>query len=68
MSGRLQTLTLGEWDDAYRRLVSGGRKEPAYGGPLRRHLTDGDLRLEKLRFVPGVSRSALSPAAHGAAY
>jgi benzoyl-CoA reductase/2-hydroxyglutaryl-CoA dehydratase subunit BcrC/BadD/HgdB len=43
-------LTLEEWDAYYASLVADGLKEPAYGGPISRHLEDGDLRLQKLRF------------------
>ena len=45
-----RTLTLQEWDDRYRELVSEGIEEPFYGGPLSRRLEDGDTRLTKLRF------------------
>ncbi len=41
-------LTLDEWESRYTELVAGGLREPAYGGPLRRHLEDGDLRLPRL--------------------
>ena len=30
--------------------AAAGHAEPSYGGPLGRHLADGDLRLSKLRF------------------
>ncbi len=43
-------LTLDAWDARYAELVAGGMTEPAYGGPLRRHLEDGDLRLPRLRY------------------
>jgi len=43
-------LTLAEWDDRYEQLRAGGLVEPAYGGPLRRHVVDGDTRLTSLRF------------------
>ena len=43
-------LTLEEWDDRYAELRAAGLAEPGYGGPLRRHLEDGDLRLASLRF------------------
>jgi benzoyl-CoA reductase/2-hydroxyglutaryl-CoA dehydratase subunit BcrC/BadD/HgdB len=39
-----------EWDARYAELNKAGLKEPRYGGPLRRHLDDGDLRLPHLRF------------------
>ena len=43
-------LTLDEWDARYEALKSAGLREPAYGGPLRRHVADGDLRLPRLRY------------------
>jgi benzoyl-CoA reductase/2-hydroxyglutaryl-CoA dehydratase subunit BcrC/BadD/HgdB len=42
-------ITLDEWDRRYEALKAGKLCEPAYGGPLRRHVADGDLRLCKLR-------------------
>ncbi len=43
-------LTLGEWDIRYRQLEQAGLQQPGYGGPLSRHLLDGDDRLAKLRY------------------
>ncbi len=43
-------LTLDKWDAHYRRLLDEGLREPSYGGPLSRHVNDGDLRLRNLRF------------------
>lgn len=43
-------ITLDEWDVRYADLCTAGMKEPAYGGPLRRHVLDGDHRLLSLRF------------------
>ena len=44
-------LSLAEWDDRYDQLVRAGLNEPAYGGPLRRHIArESDLRLQHLRF------------------
>ncbi len=43
-------ITLAEWEIHYRRLAREGLKEPAYGGPLGRHVDDGDLRLRNLLF------------------
>jgi len=43
-------LSLRDWDDRYLELKAQGFQEPEYGGPLSRHLDDGDLRLQKLRF------------------
>jgi len=52
MSAPLIALSLNEWDARYAELRAAGLKEPAYGGPLSRHLDEGDLRLAKLRFDP----------------
>jgi hypothetical protein len=44
-------LTLSEWDGRYAELVRAGLREPDYGGPLSRHVvSEGDLRLRRLRF------------------
>jgi len=43
-------ITLDQWDREYDRLHTAGLSEPAYGGPLRRHVADGDTRLLKLRY------------------
>ncbi|MBN1346459.1 MAG: 2-hydroxyacyl-CoA dehydratase [Phycisphaerae bacterium] len=43
-------ITLDGWDDRYASLRASGMTEPSYGGPLRRHVDDGDLRLRKLSF------------------
>jgi len=43
-------ITLQEWDDRYERLRARGIPQPVYGGPLGRHVEDGDTRLLKLRF------------------
>jgi benzoyl-CoA reductase/2-hydroxyglutaryl-CoA dehydratase subunit BcrC/BadD/HgdB len=50
MSGRLRKLTLSEWDPRYQELRAAGLVERPYGGPLRRHVDDGDLRLLSLEF------------------
>ena len=42
-------ITLDQWDRRYDELVAAGLREPEYGGPLRRHVDEGDLRLLKLR-------------------
>lgn len=42
-------ITLAEWDRRYAELRDGGLCEPGYGGPLGRHVEDGDRRLLKLR-------------------
>ncbi|MGA2620584.1 MAG: 2-hydroxyacyl-CoA dehydratase family protein [Thermoguttaceae bacterium] len=41
-------ITLDEWDTRYAELRAGGLGEPDYGGPLRRHVLDGDRRLLRL--------------------
>lgn len=50
MSERPRQITLQEWDDRYERLLARGIAQPVYGGPLGRHVDDGDTRLRKLRF------------------
>ncbi len=42
-------ITLDEWDCRYGALKAGGLCEPAYGGPLRRHVEQGDTCLLRLR-------------------
>jgi benzoyl-CoA reductase/2-hydroxyglutaryl-CoA dehydratase subunit BcrC/BadD/HgdB len=42
-------ITLAEWDARYAELRAAGLTEPDYGGPLRRHVAEGDVRLLKLR-------------------
>ena len=44
-----QKITLAEWDCRYTELRAAGLSEPGYGGPLARHVDNGDLRLLKLR-------------------
>jgi len=43
-------ITLDEWDQRYAELRAVGIHEPAYGGPLRRHVAGGDRRLLRLEF------------------
>jgi benzoyl-CoA reductase/2-hydroxyglutaryl-CoA dehydratase subunit BcrC/BadD/HgdB len=43
-------ITLEQWDEQYRRLQKAGLREPDYGGPISRHIEDGDYRLRKLRY------------------
>jgi benzoyl-CoA reductase/2-hydroxyglutaryl-CoA dehydratase subunit BcrC/BadD/HgdB len=43
-------ITLEEWDLQYEQLKKGGIFQPNYGGPLSRHVEDGDQRLLKLRY------------------
>ena len=50
MTDAIQPLTLDAWDARYTRLKAAGLDEPPYGGPLSRHLCDGDTRLAHLRF------------------
>ena len=50
MMDRPKNITLDEWDIRYEELRSRGIPEPSYGGPLRRHVEDGDYRLTKLRY------------------
>jgi benzoyl-CoA reductase/2-hydroxyglutaryl-CoA dehydratase subunit BcrC/BadD/HgdB len=48
MTQTVNRITLDQWDTRYDELVAAGLSEPIYGGPLRRHVDDGDLRLTKL--------------------
>jgi benzoyl-CoA reductase/2-hydroxyglutaryl-CoA dehydratase subunit BcrC/BadD/HgdB len=50
MSDEPRQITLDEWDARYQGLRSAGLEEPFYGGPLSRHVGDGDLRLPHLRY------------------
>ena len=50
MNGSPRQITLDEWDNRYAELVASGLEEPPYGGLLRRHVEDGDLRLLNLRY------------------
>ncbi len=43
-------ITLDQWKARYGELKQAGLEEPSYGGPLQRHVEDGDLRLRKLLF------------------
>jgi hypothetical protein len=43
-------ISLDDWAARYPLLKKEGLRETPYGGPLERHLQDGDLRLRKLRF------------------
>ena len=43
-------ITLDQWDLRYGQLQKAGIYQPDYGGPLSRHLDDGDQRLLKLRY------------------
>ncbi|MGB2861925.1 MAG: 2-hydroxyacyl-CoA dehydratase family protein [Sedimentisphaerales bacterium] len=50
MSDIPKRITLQEWDLRYKQLEKAGTYEPDYGGPLSRHVEDGDQRLLKLRY------------------
>ncbi|MBC8468345.1 MAG: 2-hydroxyacyl-CoA dehydratase [Planctomycetes bacterium] len=50
MSDIPRRITLAQWDLQYEQLQKAGTYQPDYGGPLSRHLNDGDQRLLKLRF------------------
>lgn len=43
-------ISFDDWDARYEQLVADGLAQPSYGGPLRRHLADGDLRLPRLQY------------------
>ena len=49
MTNSPNRITLEEWDRRYEELSSSGLQEPDYGGCLRRHVGDGDMRLLRLR-------------------
>ncbi len=49
MNEPARRITLDEWDRRYGALKAAGLCEPAYGGPLRRHVRRGDVRLLRLR-------------------
>ena len=50
MSDIPKRITLEEWDLRYNQLKKAGLQQPDYGGPLGRHVEDGDQRLLKLRY------------------
>jgi len=43
-------ITLQQWDKRFQQLQRAGVPQPNYGGPLSRHVEDGDTRLLKLRY------------------
>ena len=45
-----ERITLEQWDRRYEQLRKAGLSQPNYGGPLSRHVEDGDQRLLKLRY------------------
>jgi hypothetical protein len=49
VNGTARRLSIDQWDQRYTELRAIGLREPWYGGPLSRHVLDGDLRLLKLR-------------------
>lgn len=50
MNDAPRQITLDEWDRRYEQLAAAGLSQPPYGGPLRRHVDDGDSRLLRLRY------------------
>ncbi|MCP4605166.1 MAG: 2-hydroxyacyl-CoA dehydratase [Proteobacteria bacterium] len=50
MNSKPEQLNLDQWEVRYKELKKDGLHEPLYGGPLRRHVDDGDLRLLRLKF------------------
>jgi hypothetical protein len=51
MNAAQHKLNLSAWDERYEQLRRHGLREPAYGGPLRRHVErEKDFRLEQLQF------------------
>ncbi len=49
MSDAAVRIAFEQWDERYAELRAAGLREPDYGGPLRRHVDDGDSRLLRLR-------------------
>lgn len=50
MNSLPKQITLEDWDSRHEELLKKGLVEPSYGGPIRRHVDDGDTRLLKLRY------------------
>ena len=50
MSDIPKQITIQEWDLQYELLEKAGTCHPVYGGPLSRHVEDGDQRLLKLKY------------------
>lgn len=50
MTEKPRQLTLEQWDLRYDQLKREGLRQGSYGGPLGRHLADGDYRLSSLRY------------------
>jgi len=55
MNSIIQTISFEDWDRRYPELLEEGMQEPWYGGPLRRHVDDGDYRLLRLRYDPSAA-------------
>jgi benzoyl-CoA reductase/2-hydroxyglutaryl-CoA dehydratase subunit BcrC/BadD/HgdB len=47
---RPEKITLEAWDERYEALRAKGLDEPPYGGPVSRHVADGDFRLRCLLY------------------
>lgn len=52
MMKRIEKISLTEWEKRYKALKKQELQESWYGGPLERHVADGDLRLTNLKFDP----------------
>lgn len=52
MKHTLSHIRLSEWAARRESLLKEGFREPSYGGPISRHVRDGDLRLRNLAFDP----------------
>ena len=50
MNHEPEQITFAKWDQRYQQLQRQGLSEPDYGGPLSRHVEDGDRGLLKLKF------------------
>ena len=51
----IHSISLDDWQERYAALQAGGLREPWYGGPLARHVDDGDTRLRHLRYDPSAA-------------
>ena len=54
MKSLLSQITLDDWDTQYESFRAAGVSEPDYGGPLRRHTHEGDLRLLRIKYDPSI--------------
>jgi benzoyl-CoA reductase/2-hydroxyglutaryl-CoA dehydratase subunit BcrC/BadD/HgdB len=50
MNGAPRLIGFDEWERRYDELVAAGMEEPSYGGPLSRHVADGDFRLRSILY------------------